>query len=201
MTTLLIDSPFANLANIERALRTAGGDVVVSKDPDQISEASSIVLPGVGSFAASAQWLARTSIADAIRAAVAGGAWLLGVCVGHQLLFDGSDEMEETAGLGLIEGRVTKFSTSLPIPQIGWNSVSVMPAGLFQGLPSSVPFYFVNSYRATGVATELETGTAVYGGPFNAAVRLDRIAGVQFHPEKSSVAGLRVLQNFVEMSS
>ncbi len=201
MRTLLIESPFANLANIERALRFVGADVLLSQDPERIAEASSIVLPGVGSFASSAEWLRRTEIDDAIRTAVAKGAWLLGVCVGHQLLFDGSDEMGETPGLGLVRGRVVKYSTSLPVPQIGWNNVQLTPTLLFDGLPSSVAFYFVNSYRATEVDAEIVSGTAVYGGPFTAAVQTERIAGVQFHPEKSSMAGLRVLRNFVEMSA
>jgi len=193
MKTTLIDSPVANVANIARALRTAGADLEVTSDPIAIANAQKLVLPGVGSFIAAMQWLRENGIDDAIRDAIKRGASLLGVCVGHQLLFDVSHEMGSTRGLGLIRGEVHKFGGTLPVPQIGWNRVAAK-GPLFDGVEDGV-FYFVNSYAAIDVPDEI--ARADYGGPFTAAVQRDRIFGVQFHPEKSSASGLRVLRNFI----
>jgi glutamine amidotransferase len=190
---ILIDSPVANTANIARALRTAGADLDVTNDRDAIARASKLVLPGVGSFAAAMRWLLENRIDSAIREAVDGGASLLGICVGHQLLFDLSYEMGTTRGLGLISGDVRKFEGRLPVPQIGWNRVSAR-GPLFEGVENGV-FYFVNSYAASNAEDEI--ARADYGGPFTAAVQRGRVFGVQFHPEKSSSAGLRVLRNFI----
>ncbi|HEX3071781.1 MAG TPA: imidazole glycerol phosphate synthase subunit HisH [Thermoanaerobaculia bacterium] len=194
MITTLIDSPVANVANIARALRTVDANLQITRDPDAIASAEKLVLPGVGSFIAAMCWLEENRIEKAIRAAVANGASLLGVCVGHQLLFDVSHEMGTTPGLGLVRGEVHKFEGSLPVPQIGWNRVQSAGGPLFEGVENGV-FYFVNSYAVSNAPDEI--AHADYGVPFTAAVQRDRIFGVQFHPEKSSTAGLRVLRNFV----
>jgi glutamine amidotransferase len=193
MKTTLIDSPVANVANIARALRTTGADLEITSDPIAIANAQKLVLPGVGSFIAAMQWLTENGIDHAIRDAIERGASLLGVCVGHQLLFDVSHEMGSTRGLGLIRGEVHKFGGILPVPQIGWNRVASR-GPLFHGVEDGV-FYFVNSYAAVNAPDEI--ARADYGGPFTAAVQRDRVFGVQFHPEKSSTAGLRVLRNFI----
>jgi glutamine amidotransferase len=193
MKTTLIDSPLANVANIARALRTAGAELELTRDPVAIANAQKLVLPGVGSFIAAMQWLTASGIDRAIHNAVKRGASLLGVCVGHQLLFDVSHEMGTTAGLGLVTGEVQKFDGVLPVPQIGWNRVAAN-GPLFDGVENGV-FYFVNSYAAMNAPDEI--ARADYGGSFSAAVQRDRIFGVQFHPEKSSAAGLRVLRNFI----
>jgi glutamine amidotransferase len=151
------------------------------------------VLPGVGSFAAAMRWLIEHRIDAAIRDAVNGGASLLGICVGHQLLFDVSYEMGTTPGLGLVSGEIKKYEGRLPVPQIGWNRVNAR-GPLFEGVENGV-FYFVNSYAASNAANEI--ARADYGGPFTAAVQNGRVFGVQFHPEKSSTAGLQVLRNFI----
>ena len=190
METTLIDSPVANVANIARALRAAGADLCVTRDPAVIANARKLVLPGVGSFIAAMNWLVENRIDAAIRDAVAGGASLLGICVGHQLLFDVSYEMGTTRGLGLVRGEVVKYDGVLPVPQIGWNRVTSTSPVVGDGV-----YYFVNSYAAT--ATPHEIARADYGGPFAAAVQNGRVFGVQFHPEKSSAAGLQVLRNFI----
>lgn len=191
---ILIDSPYANIANIARALRTAGADSLqVSDDPAAIRAARQIVLPGVGSFAAAMQWLRERGVDSAIADAVAAGASLLGVCVGHQVLFQSSVEMGVTRGLGLLQGEVRALDGPLPVPQIGWNRVRFEDNVLFRGIASGTPFYFVHSYA---VRAPDETARATYGGEFSAAVQRGRIFGVQFHPEKSSVAGLQLLRNF-----
>jgi glutamine amidotransferase len=195
--TTLIDSSVANVANIARALRTVGAELHVTRDAGTIAGAQKLVLPGVGSFIAAMRWLEENRIDAAIREAVARGASLLGICVGHQLLFDVSHEMGTTPGLGLLRGEVHKFDSILPVPQIGWNRVQAAESGgpaLFQGVEDAA-FYFVNSYAVSNAPDEI--ARADYGGPFTAAVHRDRVFGVQFHPEKSSAAGLHVLRNFV----
>jgi imidazole glycerol phosphate synthase glutamine amidotransferase subunit len=190
----LVDSPVANVANIARALRVAGAHLHVTRERDAVARARRIVLPGVGSFAAAMSWLTETSLDAALREAVDAGATLLGICVGHQLLFETSEEMGTTRGLALVPGAVRQFDGALPVPQIGWNRVTAR-GPLFEGVESE-PFYFVNSYAA--FAAEDEIASADYGVPFTAAVQRGRVAGVQFHPEKSSRAGLRMLRNFVQ---
>ena len=196
MEITLIESPVANVANIARALQQVGADLRVTRDADAIARAEKIVLPGVGSFAAAMLWLREFSIDEAIRQATSRGASLLGVCVGHQLLFDVSHEMGTTPGLGLLRGEVRQFNGPLPVPQIGWNRVRFSKNTLFDGIADGTAFYFVNSYAAANADGEI--ARADYGGPFTAAVQSGRIFGVQFHPEKSSVAGLRLLRNFAQ---
>jgi glutamine amidotransferase len=191
----LIDSPVANVANIARGLREAGATLDVTRDAEAIARAAKIVLPGVGSFIAAMRWIEENRIDDAIRTAVENGASLLGICVGHQALFEASYEMGVTRGLGLVAGEVKKFEGALPVPQIGWNRVTVNGSPLFDGIASGTSFYFVNSYAVSNAPNEI--ARADYGGPFTAAVQNDRVFSVQFHPEKSSAAGLRVLRNFV----
>jgi glutamine amidotransferase len=174
---------------------------LLSADPATIAAASKLVLPGVGSFAAAMKWLELTGVGDALREAVAHGVPLLGICVGHQVLFDDSDEDAESGlplqGLGLLRGSVRRFDGDLPVPQIGWNAVDVDNSPLFDSIAGGTAFYFVNSYRAEVV--EATVATAEYSGRFTAAAQQGNVYGVQFHPEKSSTAGLRVLRNFVEV--
>jgi glutamine amidotransferase len=195
MHVTLIDSPVANVANIARGLREAGASLDVTRDAEEIARAAKIVLPGVGSFIAAMRWLEENRIDAALAEAVKNGASLLGVCVGHQLLFDTSHEMGTTRGLGLVTGEVRKYEGALPVPQIGWNRVTANGSPLFEGIAPGTSFYFVNSYAAANAPDEI--ARADYGGPFTAAVQKGRIFGVQFHPEKSSHAGLQVLRNFV----
>lgn len=199
MEVTLIDSPYSNAANIARALRHVGADLHVTRDPEVVRTARKLVLPGVGAFGAAMGWLRDMRIDRAIHEAVNAGATLLGICVGHQLLFESSTELGEFQGLGLVRGRVTRYEGAMPVPQIGWNRLA-FPSGdaslLFAGVPAGTPVYFVNSYAARGA--EHEVASAEYDGAFTAAVRAGRVFGVQFHPEKSSDAGLRVLQNYVE---
>ena len=209
MKTTLIDSPVANVANIARALRACGAELDVTADADAVRASRRIVLPGVGSFGAAMAWLRESRLDAALIEAVERGASLLGICVGHQLLFERSHELGLTRGLGLLRGDVHRLDGPLPVPQIGWNAVRRLcrrfqsgsraaALHLFDGIPDGTPFYFVNSYAARDVNAEV--ATADYGGTFTAAVQHERVFGVQFHPEKSSAAGLRVLRNFLACS-
>jgi len=196
MDVTLVDSPVANTASIARALRAVGAEVRLTRDAGVIARAWKIVLPGVGSFRAAMSWVTAHGIDVALGDAVSSGASLLGICVGHQLLFETSDEMGTTAGLRFIGGSVRKLQSTLPVPQIGWTRVRFDTNPLFEGVPAETPFYFVNSYAAS--SAEAEIASAEYGARFTAAVQSEKVFGVQFHPEKSSTAGLRLLRNFVE---
>jgi glutamine amidotransferase len=199
MPLTLVESPVANLANIGRALSAVGAEVVLTADPAVIAASRTIVLPGVGSFGAAMAWLRSSGVAEALETAAGNGASLLGICVGHQVLFQSSEEAPGVDGLGLLEGTVRRLSGDVAVPQIGWNRVTVArPSPLFDGLPEETAFYFVNSYAAMSV--ESEVAHAYYGSPFTAAAARGAIAGLQFHPEKSSRAGLTVLRNFVEQA-
>lgn len=197
MKVTLVDSPVANVASIERALRHVGSELDVTSDAKKIAAAKKIVLPGVGSFAAAMLWLNAKGVAAALRQAVQNGSELLGICVGFQVLFDEGEEMGRIPGLGLLRGKVRRFDTELPVPQVGWNRVRHSGSSLFDGTEEA-SFYFVHSYIAAGVEKGVTIAEADYGEPFPAAVQQGRVSGVQFHPEKSSVAGLRVLRNYVE---
>lgn len=190
MEVALIDSPVANTASIARALRHVGATLHITSSSDDVARAEKLVLPGVGSFGAAMAWLTSTRIDVAIREAVARGAALLGICVGHQLLFDASSELGTTRGLGLLRGEVRKLDGALPVPQIGWNRVASSSA-----LVPDASFYFVNSFAVRDAEDEI--ARADYAGSFTAAAQRGRVFGVQFHPEKSSIAGLQVLRNFV----
>lgn len=193
----LVDSPVANVANIARALRAVDASLEVTSDPAAVRRATKLVLPGVGSFRAAMDWLRGSGIDVVLREAAGTGTPLLGICVGHQVLFESSDEMGETAGLGFIHGRVAKLATALPVPQIGWNRVEFNGSPLFEGIEPATPFYFVNSFVAASAPDQI--AFADYGTRFTAAIQKDHIYGVQFHPEKSSTPGLRILRNFVWM--
>lgn len=201
MNVTLIASPFANLGNIRRALQSADGEVVVTVDPESIEESDCVVLPGVGSFAPAARWMRESGVASALRAARDRGAHLLGICVGHQLLFESSEEGGGENGLGFIGGTVRRLETSLPVPQIGWNRVEVRPDPLFAGIEPGTSFYFVHSYHAVDLPDANRIASADYGGRYVVAARNGNVAGVQFHPERSSTAGIAVLRNFIGHAS
>src|ERR1051325_2258708 len=171
MNITLTAAPAASVSTTARALRTAGAGLRITRDAGEIRSARKLVLPGVGSFVAAMRWLEENAIDIAIKRAVHGGASLLGICVGHQLLFDVSYEMGRPPGLGLVRGDVRKFEGPLPVPQIGWNKVtsSVLP---------NASYYFVNSYAVLDSPHAI--ARADYGGPFVAAVQKGRVFGVQF---------------------
>lgn len=200
MRVLVIESPVANLTSISSALRAAGAEVEVTADAARIRQADRVVLPGVGTFPAAMAWMDASGIASALRTASDRGAAILGVCLGMQLLFERSYEVQPTRGLALLEGDVVPLSSELPLPLVGWNRVQSDGDPLFSGVGSPADYYFVHSYRVVPDGAAAVIATASYGSDYPAAVRSGRICGVQFHPEKSSAAGLRLLANFLELS-
>jgi glutamine amidotransferase len=200
----VLDYGIGNLRSAEKALRAVGGDAQLVTSPEQAEGASGVVLPGVGAFAACAGALRDSGLDKVAFQAREEGVYLLGVCVGYQLFFEGSEEDPDAEGLGILEGRVRRLSGDVKLPQMQWNTVEPRTGSeLFAGLPERPWFYFVHSYAPVpeGDASGTVAGVADYGGPFAAAVETGRLAGVQFHPEKSGRDGLALLRGFVERCS
>jgi imidazole glycerol-phosphate synthase subunit HisH len=193
----VVDYRTGNLTSVVKALHALDADIEVTSDPDVVSRAAKVVLPGVGHFGAT-KFLEDRGLSAAIRSRVADGVPFLGICVGLQWLFEGSTEAPEVSGAGFITGYCERFSTSEKVPHVGWNSLTVrLGSRLMAGVVDGSYVYFTHSYRApkqkdTVAVTE-------YGGPFAAAVEAENIMGVQFHPEKSGAVGLTILKNFVEL--
>ena len=194
---ILIDYKAGNLASVAKTFAHLGERVAVTDDPLVAAKASKLVLPGVGHFAAT-QALERAGMGAAIQQAIARGVPFLGICVGMQWLFDGSEEAPGTTGLSVMAGTCARFTTDVKSPHVGWNRVTMRGnSRLLRGVEDGSFVYFTHSYRAPG--TDETCGVTRYGGEFAAAVETGNVFGVQFHPEKSGSAGLQILRNFVEL--
>jgi glutamine amidotransferase len=199
---VVVDTGIGNLGNVARALAHLGAAVTVTADPGQVAVARCLVLPGVGAFAPPREAL-RGALEAALAAALADGAWLLGICVGFQLLFEASEEWRVTDGLSLLPGRVTRLPAVVPVPHIGWNRLHDLAAHpLLAGLGRSggAYVYFVHSYAPEDVPDEVCLARATHGRGFAAVAGRGRVLGTQFHPERSGAAGLRLLANFLEIA-
>jgi glutamine amidotransferase len=196
----ICDYGVGNLRSVERALGAFGAEAVISDQPDTIATCAGVVLPGVGAFAVAARALNDRGLGEAVRHVASTGRHVLGVCLGHQLLFEHSDEGSGASGLSLLPGEVTRLApaTGMKVPHMGWNTLSSVASSstLLAGVNAGSYMYFVHSYAAIPVPGDV-AATTDYGGTFAAAVERGNIAGTQFHPEKSGAAGLRVYSNFV----
>jgi len=194
----LIDYGAGNLTSVKKALAALGANVVVPGRPEDLAEAHGVIVPGVGHFGATraldAAWV------EAILARVGEGCPLLGICLGMQWLFEGSDEAPDCAGLGILGGRCYRMDASrVKVPHVGWNSLEFEPgASIVAGVTPGAQVYFTHSYVVP--ITGETVAVSNHGGPFAAVVQRGHVAGVQFHPEKSGEVGLRVLRNFVDMT-
>jgi glutamine amidotransferase len=196
----IVDLGVGNLGNLARALTRVGAQPEVTDDPARIAGSRLLLLPGVGAFRPPREAL-RGEREAALRAALAAGAWLLGICVGYQLLFATGEEFGETDGLGLLPGRVTRLPETVPLPHIGWNRLrELAPHPLLAGLDEGEYTYFVHSYAPEGVDAVSTLAVARHGRTFAAVAGRGRVLGAQFHPEKSGDAGLRLLGNFLELA-
>jgi len=199
MNALVIDAGVGNLGNLVRAVERVGGRAGISADPERIAAARCLLLPGVGAFAPPREAV-RGGVEEALREALARGAWLLGICVGFQILFDEGEEFGVTDGLGLLSGRVTRLPATVPVPHIGWNRLhGAVAHPLLEGLADRY-VYFVHSYAPEGVPDDLCLARCTHGRAFPAVAGRERVMGTQFHPERSGPAGLRLLSNFLQMS-
>jgi glutamine amidotransferase len=199
----VIDYKAGNLTSVLKALNYLGAETHVTQSPDDVRNASKIVLPGVGHFQAT-QLLEDLSLTGAVREAVAKGTPFLGICVGLQWLYEGSTEAPDTAGLGHFTDKCERFpatfnSAELKSPHVGWNSLDNIrkDSHLLRGVAPGGFVYYTHSWRAP-VSVDTAATTS-YGGDFTAVVERDNVMGVQFHPEKSSAVGLQILKNFVEL--
>jgi glutamine amidotransferase len=194
----IIDYGMGNLRSVQKGFEHAGvRDAVVTADPREVARADALVLPGVGAFRDAASNLRAAGMWDLVRERVAAGVPLLGICLGMQLFVDTSFEDGEWEGLGLVHGTCERLPAGVKVPHIGWNTVEQpRPSRLFAGVPDGTAFYFVHSYRVVPKDESCIIGRAEHGVPFAAAVESGSVFGVQFHPEKSSEMGLRVLANF-----
>ena len=194
----VIDYGAGNLQSVRNALARIDAPVRVVRDPESLRSASKVILPGVGHFGQMTRALDELRLRDALLNRITAGVPFLGICLGMQALYEGSEEAPEDSGLALLPGRIQRFGSDLRVPHMGWNNVGAQPhSRLLANAGESAYFYFANSYFAP-VGPET-AGTCTYGVPFSAVVERGNAFGVQFHPEKSGAVGLRVLQNFVEL--
>ncbi len=194
----IVDYGVGNLASVRKALAAVGAQADLVRNPARLADADAIVLPGVGNFGHCSREFHRFGFAPALHEARDRGTPILGICVGMQLLFDGSEEDAGEPGLGFYRGTVTKLTGVPRVPQIGWNSV--VKRGdhpWLRDVADGDYFYFVHSYVPES-SPEVTLGTVEYGGPRLAVVGSDRMLGVQFHPEKSGANGLRLLGAFAK---
>ena len=198
----IIDYGAGNLSSVKKALDFLGAESEITQDKDRILSASHIILPGVGSFGDAMNSMAERGLVNVVREAALSGKPFLGICLGLHLLFEGSDESPEAEGLGILKGKMVTIprDKGLKVPHIGWNSVSLKQKdGIFSGIDDNSYFYFVHSYYLKDADEDVVAGVTEYGVPIECAVQWGNLCAVQFHPEKSSSAGLKLLKNFIEM--
>ena len=202
MTTLgVVDHGMGNRRSVEKALERVGARVALTADHDALRAADGLVVPGVGAFAAAMRSMRALGLDELVIERAAQGTPVLGLCLGMQLLFDSSTELGGERGLGLLPGEVVALDAAgLKLPHIGWNEVSFMrPSPLLDGLGERAAFYHVHSFVAMPAEESDVLGRGDYGGPFTSVVGRGDVYGVQFHPEKSSAAGLALLANFTSV--
>lgn len=194
----IIDYGVGNLRSVEKAFAAGGCDAVVSSNEKVLREVDSLVLPGVGAFGACMKALKERGFDELILDRVSmGGVPILGICVGMQMLFEGSEEFGWNEGLGFLKGTVKRFPDDLRVPHVGWNSVKIERSHtLFDGIDDNSFFYFVHSYYCEAYDKDDAIGSTEYGFEYASVVAKENVCGVQFHPEKSQTAGLGLLKNF-----
>ena len=198
----IIDYDAGNIKSVEKALISLGQEVCVTRDADEILQADKVILPGVGAFGDAMEKLHRYGLVDVIRKVVEKKTPFLGICLGLQLLFERSDEASGVEGLGILKGEVLKIPAAegLKIPHMGWNSLQLKHNGkLFQNLGEETYVYFVHSYYLKAEEPSIVKATTEYGVSIDASVEQENVFACQFHPEKSSDAGLQILKNFIEL--
>ena len=201
MTIAILDYGTGNLRSVARALEHVGGSAIVTSDPEQALEAHGLVVPGVGHFGACMANLRERGLDAVVKDFAASGRAVFGVCVGMQVLFEGSEEAPDVAGLGLLEGVSRRLPDDVKVPHMGWNTVAWTAEHAYtRDVPPDTRFYFVHSYAPDAQTQTL--GVAEHGRPFAAAVARGNVFATQFHPEKSGAPGLALYAAFVnEVSS
>ncbi len=198
----IIDYDAGNLKSVEKALNYLGEETVITRDRNIILNSDKIILPGVGSFGDAMNNLGNYGLVDVIHEAVDAGKPFLGICLGLQLLFERSDESPEAEGLGILKGEILRIpeKEGLKIPHMGWNSIDIKKnAKLFNGIENNSYVYFVHSYYLKAADESIVAASTEYGVHIHASVEKDNVFACQFHPEKSSDTGLKILKNFATL--
>ncbi len=198
----VIDYGAGNLQSVVKAFNFIGCDVLVTADKDELKNASAAILPGVGAFGDAMSCLKNSHFVNPVLDFIESGKPFLGICLGLQLLFEGSEESPHVNGLGVLNGKIVKIpaETGLKIPHVGWNSLNIKSNdGLFQGLKPNPYVYFVHSYYLKAENPEVVSSTTTYGVQIDASVQRGNLFATQFHPEKSGQTGLQMLKNFVSI--
>lgn len=194
---VIVDYGMGNLRSVEKAFAFLGHEVAVSGDPEEVAAASGVVLPGVGSFGDAMKELQRRHLLASVEEAVRGDRPFMGICLGYQLLCKESEESPGVLGLGVLPGRVLRFPGSVKVPHMGWNDIKVAKEHLvLAGVEDGSFFYFVHSFYVVPERREDVLTTTGYGLNFASGAAFGNVVAFQFHPEKSSQAGLRILDNF-----
>lgn len=199
----IIDYDAGNIRSVENALIALGEEVVITRDPEILLQAEKVILPGVGAFGDAMEKLDAYGLVDVIHQIVEKKIPFLGICLGLQLLFESSDETPGVEGLGILKGKIVAIphDKGLKIPHIGWNSLSFPNEGrLFRGLSENAYVYFVHSYYLQAEEEKIVKATTEYGVTIHASVEKDNVFACQFHPEKSSAVGRKILQNFLAIN-
>lgn len=198
----IIDYDAGNIKSVEKALRRLGQDVKVTRDREEILHADKVILPGVGSFGDAMEKLVNYGLKDVIYEVVDKNIPFLGICLGMQLLFERSDETPGVEGLGILKGEILRIPETfgLKIPHMGWNSLHLQNDGrLFRGIPEETYVYFVHSYYLQAEDPQIVKAVTDYSTTIHASVEKDNVFACQFHPEKSSKYGLKILENFAKL--
>ena len=200
----IIDYDAGNIKSIEKAVSSLGFDSCITKERREIMAADHVILPGVGAFGDAMDKLNQTGLSDTIREIAGAGIPFLGICLGQQLLFEDSEESPGVPGLGLLRGKVKRLpgdllkEKGLKVPNMGWNSLDIRGGRLFEDAANGSFVYFVHSYYVHAEDREVVKATIDYGVEVDASVEKDNIFACQFHPEKSSRIGLKILRNFLD---
>jgi len=198
---VVVDFGAGNLKSVVKAVRYLGREVLVTRSAQDILEAPTLILPGVGAASPALEELEAGGLAEPLKRAVQAGRPFLGICLGLQVLFEFTEEGDRPC-LGLLKGRVKRLPPGLKVPHMGWNLVrQKRPHPLFQGVPNPAFFYFVHSYYPAPEDDGVVAGETEYGLPFSSVIIRDNLVATQFHPEKSGQLGLQVLRNFLALSA
>lgn len=200
----IVDYNMGNLASVQNAFAKLGQKTVIVSDPNTFKEYDKLILPGVGAFGDAMEHLRERNMVEALREYAASGKYMLGICLGMQLLFESSEEFGFHEGLGLIKGSVAafdtaKFSEPLKVPHMGWNRMFTKEHPLFKNLDEEHYLYFVHTYHVNCADKDDIIGRTIYGYEFTSAISHVNIMGIQPHPEKSHNNGLKILENFIKL--
>ena len=199
----IIDYDAGNIKSVEKAIQFLGKDAIITRNPEEILSATHVILPGVGAFGDAMEKLHKYGLVSVIHEVVKRNIPFIGICLGLQLLFERSEETPGVEGLSILKGEIKRIpdKEELKIPHIGWNSLKYPNKGrLYEGIPEDSYVYFVHSYYLDAEDKDIVVAATEYGTEIHASVEKDNVFACQFHPEKSSSVGLKILENFLKVS-